>query len=287
MKEQLQFKIEISKVKKDNIKLILIPSIFVLPLFCLIWIMNTRFLLLPYFIVPFIIIFVLSTITYLIILNSKKTELNITEKDILRILISFLKEFGKTDDEIKKAIDKLFIDFSEFINHYPQYNYFFNFINIEPCLKRLSALPSSIRYYTIYKLLTLSSDDNILTVKEDEFISDIKNKLKIHDTSYNYIKKTYFELGLKEERKIIEEQRRKDTAKKLSKSFLPYNAYKILGVSPSITKSQLKKVYRTLAKKYHPDKYYGQSEEVIQKAEDKFQEILEAYEIIKKHRKLS
>ena len=57
-----------------------------------------------------------------------------------------------------------------------------------------------------------------------------------------------------------------------------------MGVSTTITKAQLKKVYRTLAKKYHPDKYHGQSDETIQRAEDKFQEILEAYEIIKKYK---
>ena len=280
MKELLQFKIEISKIKQKKIKSVLIPSILIIPYLCLIWIMGTSLLLLPYFIVPFIIIFLISTISYLIILNNKKTELNITERDILRILISFLKEFDKTDDEIKKAINKVFNNFSYITNHYPQYNYFFNPDNIDSCLERMSILPTNIRYYTIYKLLTLSSDDNILTIKEDEFISNIKDQLKIHESSYNYIKKSYFELGLQEERKIIEEQNRK----KIAKSFLPYNAYKILSVSPTITKDQLKKVYRKLAKKYHPDKFHGQNEEVIQKTEDKFQEILEAYEIIKKYK---
>ena len=54
-----------------------------------------------------------------------------------------------------------------------------------------------------------------------------------------------------------------------------------------LTESQLKKVYRTLVKQYHPDKFYGQSKEIIQNAEDKFQEILEASELVNRYKGLS
>ncbi|NOZ35736.1 MAG: DnaJ domain-containing protein [Chlorobi bacterium] len=65
---------------------------------------------------------------------------------------------------------------------------------------------------------------------------------------------------------------------------LPYEAYRIMGVLPSVTKLQLKKTYRTLAKKYHPDKFAGQSEEIIQKAEEKILKIKEASYVILKHK---
>ena len=48
--------------------------------------------------------------------------------------------------------------------------------------------------------------------------------------------------------------------------------YDILGVSNSATPSEIKKAYRTLSKKYHPDKEGGD--------EDKFKEIAEAYEVL-------
>ena len=51
--------------------------------------------------------------------------------------------------------------------------------------------------------------------------------------------------------------------------------YKILGVSRNATKAELKKTYRKLAMKYHPDKNKGDKE-----AEEKFKKINEAYAVL-------
>lgn len=51
--------------------------------------------------------------------------------------------------------------------------------------------------------------------------------------------------------------------------------YKILGVSRSATAEEIKKAYRTLARKYHPDV----SKEA--NAEEKFKEVGEAYEVLR------
>jgi molecular chaperone DnaJ len=51
--------------------------------------------------------------------------------------------------------------------------------------------------------------------------------------------------------------------------------YEILGVKKSATEAELKKAYRDLAKKFHPDKNKGNKE-----AENRFKEISEAYAVL-------
>ncbi len=51
--------------------------------------------------------------------------------------------------------------------------------------------------------------------------------------------------------------------------------YEVLGVSKNATEAEVKKAYRSLAKKYHPDINPGDKE-----AEAKFKEVNEAYEVI-------
>ncbi len=53
------------------------------------------------------------------------------------------------------------------------------------------------------------------------------------------------------------------------------NYYAILGVSKGASADEIKKAYRNLAKKYHPDKTKGDK-----KLEEKFKEIAEAYEVL-------
>ena len=51
--------------------------------------------------------------------------------------------------------------------------------------------------------------------------------------------------------------------------------YEVLGISKSASPDEIKKSYRKLAMKYHPDKNAGNKD-----AEVKFKEVKEAYEIL-------
>ena len=60
------------------------------------------------------------------------------------------------------------------------------------------------------------------------------------------------------------------------------SAYKILEIDPSSTNEEVKKAYRRMAMKYHPDKVSHLGDEFRKTADEKFKKVNEAYERIKK-----
>jgi DnaJ like chaperone protein len=62
------------------------------------------------------------------------------------------------------------------------------------------------------------------------------------------------------------------------------SSYKILEIDKSATDEEVKKAYRKMAVKYHPDKVSYLGEEFRNVAKEKFQKLNEAYEKIKKER---
>ena len=66
----------------------------------------------------------------------------------------------------------------------------------------------------------------------------------------------------------------------------PDSDYKILGIESSATDDEIKKAYRKMAVKYHPDKVASLGEEYVKGAQEKFQKIQEAYDNLKKLRSI-
>lgn len=60
--------------------------------------------------------------------------------------------------------------------------------------------------------------------------------------------------------------------------------YHVLGIEPSASEEEIKKAYRQMAVRYHPDKVAHMGEEYQKGAKEKFQKIQDAYENIKKSR---
>ena len=64
------------------------------------------------------------------------------------------------------------------------------------------------------------------------------------------------------------------------------SSYRILEIDPSATDDEVKKAYRRMAMKYHPDKVSHLGEEFKKTADEKFKKVNEAYERIKKERNM-
>ena len=65
------------------------------------------------------------------------------------------------------------------------------------------------------------------------------------------------------------------------------SAYKILEIEKTASEDEIKKAYRKMAVKFHPDKVSHLGEDFQKQAKEKFQKVSEAYEKIKKERNIN
>ena len=62
------------------------------------------------------------------------------------------------------------------------------------------------------------------------------------------------------------------------------NAYKVLEISKDVSDDEVKRAYRKMVKKYHPDRVAHLGQEHMAGAEEKFRQVQKAYEFIQKER---
>jgi DnaJ like chaperone protein len=79
---------------------------------------------------------------------------------------------------------------------------------------------------------------------------------------------------------------RQDDFMSIKNMFIPEtdSAYKILEIERTATDEEIKKAYRKMAVKYHPDKVSHLGEDIRKSADEKFAQVNEAYNRIKKER---
>lgn len=112
------------------------------------------------------------------------------------------------------------------------------------------------RLELIHILYGLSAADGDVHEKEIHVIQSIANYLNINKNDYESIKATFA----------------KDTGA----------PYRILEIDRSASKQEVKKAYRKMANKYHPDKVSHLGKEMQDLAEEKFKAVNDAYQQIKK-----
>ncbi len=118
----------------------------------------------------------------------------------------------------------------------------------------------SAKLQLVHLLFDIAYADGEVVVSELNVIQRISNIFGISSTEFEALKAPY--------------------VKNVDKDW----AYKTLEIEPTATNDEIKKAYRRMAMKYHPDKVANLGEDVKKSATEKFRTVNEAYESLKKNR---
>ena len=131
----------------------------------------------------------------------------------------------------------------------------------EVCSQIQRSMDHPSRLELMHVLFGLSASDGEIHPEEVRVIHTISGYLNISNKDYESIKAIFI--------KDID------------------SAYKILEIDSSASDNDVKKAYRKMAVKYHPDKVAHLGKEIQKTAEEKFKAVNDAYSEIKKQRKMS
>lgn len=126
------------------------------------------------------------------------------------------------------------------------------------CVQIRENVDYSSRLQLLHLLFGVAYADGVVSPEEERVIYEISGYMNISSQDYESIK-AMFVVNIN-------------------------NFYTILEVEPTATNEEIKKAYRSLAVKHHPDKVSYLGDDVRKNAEQKFKKINEAYEKIKKER---
>ena len=126
------------------------------------------------------------------------------------------------------------------------------------CMQIRQMMDHPSRLQLLHFLFGIAKSDGNVSADEVDVINDISNYLGIRALDFESIKAMFYNSS--------------------------DNAYKILEIDKSATNDEIKKAYRTMAKKYHPDKVLHLGAEHQKGAEEKFRQVQEAYDQLQKER---
>ncbi len=138
----------------------------------------------------------------------------------------------------------------------------------ELCARISNFMAYPARVQLIKFLFDVANSDGNVSASEELEIRKIASYMLIRQMDYIRLRLMYFN------------NQRTDYSYSQSSDY----EYEILGLSENATNDEIKKAYRTLVKKYHPDRLQNASKEDITIAKEKFQKIQSAYEKIKSKR---
>jgi DnaJ like chaperone protein len=132
------------------------------------------------------------------------------------------------------------------------------------CIQIRQHMTHASRLQLLHFLFGIAKADGLVSQSEINTIKKISVYLYISNRDFESIKAMFYSVS--------------------SNKYTSNNAYKILEITKSVTDAEVKKAYRKLVKKHHPDKLRHLGEEYQKGAEEKFRQIQKAYEQIQKER---
>jgi DnaJ like chaperone protein len=157
----------------------------------------------------------------------------------------FSQQFGNSFNQAHLQVLKKFLDSSS--------------IPLEEiCRDIRMRMQPEIRIQLIHYLFGIAKADGSVSESEINVIRRISDLLGIDPVEFNSVKNMFY----------------RDV----------HSDYKILGIESTATDDEIKKAYRQMAIKFHPDKVASMGEDFQKGAKEKFQQIQDSYEAIKKSR---
>lgn len=177
---------------------------------------------------------------------------------ILTDITNTLNGSNNTRENLKRVFNTQKMDLSNTFRLALEYKMKFNLSELE-CIQK------------IYSLLNIVYVDGEITKDEIQIITKIADGFSINHRILQQIIDS-FDTSFANHQENTSSQNNKKSP------------YEILGVSKDTSFSEIKKAYRELVKKYHPDILTGKGadDEAVQVGTKKLQEINEAYESLKK-----
>jgi DnaJ like chaperone protein len=126
------------------------------------------------------------------------------------------------------------------------------------CMQIRQYMPEAQRLQLMHYLFGIANADGVLHAAELNLLEEMAGYMGISNADYASVKAMYY----------------RDVD----------GDYKILEIDANATEEEIKKAYRRMAVKYHPDKVADLGEEAQRAAKEEFQKVQEAYENIKKQR---
>ena len=198
---------------------------------------------------------------------------------LIQLVAAVIKEDGKTADSELRFVEKSMIDYFS-AEHVQVVMKRIRYVvaNKNPPVEEIcayirDAFNLNSKVQLMHLLIGVAAADGLLTKKEHKLLRDIALHIRLPYVTFKQI------LNMFRFRHEGEQKRQK--RKSYSSAARLKSAYAILGITEDADERTIKKAYRKLAVKHHPDKVIHLGKEMQKAAKEKFQIISEAYELIK------